>query len=333
MNAVNNQRRKVRLMYQLVDTIEDRETTVAMVAPQGNSHSRSRELDSDALKYRRVESLSEFEQIGEYLKTARKYPLLSKDAEFRLATQMRQGDDKAREVFINSNLRLVVSVAKRYRNRGLSLEELIQEGNVGLIKAIDKFDPDKGCRFSTYGVWWIRQSIIRAICEKASSIRLPDPFYEKIQAVQSVIDEVNMTEGRDPCFEEIVSRTGLSKKKVIEAMSWSRRPISVDQEYEDIDGSFSPKELPDLNSPLPDEEADWNMELDRLILLVAKLPTREREVLSLRYGLSGEEPESVEATARKLRLSPARVEYFEKRGITKLKRLVRSNAVDPIGID
>lgn len=328
MSAVNNQRRKVRLMYRLVDTFEDRETTVAMVAPQGNSRTRTTAIDSDASKLRRVELLSEFEQIGEYLKAARKYPLLSKDTESSLAYQMRQGDAKAREAFINSNLRLVVSVAKRYRNRGLSLEELIQEGNLGLIKAVDKFDPDKGCRFSTYGVWWIRQSIIRAICEKASSIRLPEPFYEKVQAVQSVIDEVNMTAGRAPSLEEIVSRTGLSKEKVIEAMCWSRRPISVDQEYDDIDGSLSQKELPDINSPLPDEEADWNMELDRLILLVTRLPCREREVLTVRYGLSGEEPASVEATARKLRLSPARVEYFERRGITKLKRLVRNNSLD-----
>ena len=281
--------------------------------------------DSDGRKFsscadKAGEPQGEFAKIGTYLKKSKKYPLLSKEEESSLSKRVKEGDKIAREKFILSNLRLVANIARKYQNKGMSLEELIQEGNIGLIKAVDRFDADKGFRFSTYAVWWIRQSIVKALSHKTSVIRLPEPFYRNVKAIQTIVDEALIDRGTVPDEKEIASKTGLSIKAIRKASQWLSKPVSIDSAGDSLDGSNSKIELVDLDTPAPDEVAEQSLNRARLIELVSRLPDKERNVINLLYGLNDREPLTKEIIARQLRLPEKRIEHLEKRAVSKLKR-------------
>jgi RNA polymerase primary sigma factor len=253
-----------------------------------------------------------------FLNEAGRYPLLTAKEEVELAKRVERGDAEAKERMINSNLRLVVSIAKRYQGHGLSLLDLIQEGIIGLIRAVEKFDWRRGYKFSTYATWWIRQAVQRGVANKSREIRIPVHIVEREQKMARAERQLMTKLGRAPTEEEIAKATKLPLKQVREVRQAARAVTSLDRPLGEEDGG-SLGELMPGESPSPEEEVTVSLGMDVLRRAVAELPERERMVVKMRYGLNGDvEPASLEEIGRRLGLTRERVRQLESVALERL---------------
>jgi RNA polymerase primary sigma factor len=253
-----------------------------------------------------------------FLNEAGRYDLLTAEEEVELAKRIERGDRQAKELMINSNLRLVVSIAKRYQGHGLSLLDLIQEGIIGLIRAVEKFDWRRGYKFSTYATWWIRQAVQRGVANKAREIRIPVHIVEREQKMARAERELTASLGRPPTEEEIAKQAKLPLQQVVEVRRAARAVTSLDKPVGAEEGAAL-GELMAGESPGPEEEVSVSLGLDTLREAVARLPERERDVVKMRYGLNGDvEPASLEEIGRRLGLTRERVRQLESAALERL---------------
>jgi RNA polymerase primary sigma factor len=256
--------------------------------------------------------------LQQFLNEAGRFPLLTAAQEVELAKRIERGDLQAKELMINSNLRLVVSIAKKYQGHGLSLLDLIQEGIIGLIRAVEKFDWRRGFKFSTYATWWIRQAVQRGVANKSRTIRVPVHIVEREQKVARAERELLSTLERPPTDEEIAKKAGLPVGQVREVKRAARAVTSLDRPVgEDESASFG--DLFAAEQPGVEEELDVSLRQEALHRALSQLPEREREVLKLRYGLDGDpDPMSLEAIGRQLGLTRERVRQIEAAALNLL---------------
>ena len=258
-----------------------------------------------------------------YLKEIGKVPLLSSDEEVELAKDMMNGDEKAKDRLAEANLRLVVSIAKRYVGRGMHFLDLIQEGNLGLIKAVEKFDYEKGYKFSTYATWWIRQAITRAIADQARTIRIPVHMVETINRVMRVSRQLVQELGRDPTSEEIAQELGQPEEKVREILKIALDPVSLETPIGEEDshlGDF----IPDDDIPAPVDATSHIMLKEQLDDVLATLTPREAKVLQLRFGLVDGRQRTLEEVGKEFNVTRERIRQIEAKALRKLRHPSRS---------
>jgi RNA polymerase primary sigma factor len=264
---------------------------------------------------------SEIDALDLFMREIGTIALLRPEEEVALAHRVTRGDLCAKHRMIEANLRLVVSIAKRYREQGLPFLDLIQEGTLGLMRAVEKFDPDKGFRFSTYATWWIRQAIGRALDDKARTIRMPVNVVAQLNTVARVERRLLLEQHREPTPEEIAEQAGISASRVVALRTWAQPPVSLDQPVGDDGSSVLAELIPDERTPSPFQCASADMCRDIVCRLLATLNDRERRVLELRYGLNGEEPCTPTEIARRFNLSRERIRQIESHSLSKLECL------------
>jgi RNA polymerase primary sigma factor len=265
-----------------------------------------------------VESTTDALQL--FLREAGKHPLLTAPQEVELAKKIERGDREAKQRMIQSNLRLVVSIAKNYRNQGLPFLDLIQEGTLGLIRAVEKFDWRRGYKFSTYATWWIRQAVARALADKARTIRMPVHIVERMQKMNRAERTLWMELGREPTLEEIAEEASLPVEQAKEVRAAARASASLDQPVgEQDDAVFGDFVAGD--DPLPEESVEVSLRSQALTVALQALPDRERQVLVLRYGLVDEEPKTLEEIGKRLGLTRERVRQIELESLRRLAGL------------
>ncbi|MBQ2042157.1 MAG: RNA polymerase sigma factor RpoD [Firmicutes bacterium] len=259
-----------------------------------------------------------------YLKEIGKVPLLSADEELELAKRMETGDEAAKQRLCEANLRLVVSIAKRYVGRGMQFLDLIQEGNLGLIKAVDKFDWRKGFKFSTYATWWIRQAITRSIADQARTIRIPVHMVETINKQIRVTRQLLQELGRDPSPEEIAKEMDMPVEKVREISKIAQEPVSLETPIGEEEDSHLGDFIPDEDVPSPADAAAFSMLKDQLNEVLATLTDREQEVLRLRFGLDDGRQRTLEEVGQQFNVTRERIRQIEAKALRKLRHPNRS---------
>jgi RNA polymerase primary sigma factor len=259
-----------------------------------------------------------------YLKEIGKVPLLSADEEIELAQRMGEGDEDAKRRLAEANLRLVVSIAKRYVGRGMLFLDLIQEGNLGLIKAVEKFDYKKGFKFSTYATWWIRQAITRAIADQARTIRIPVHMVETINKLIRVSRQLLQELGRDPLPEEIAKEMNMPVEKVREIMKISQEPVSLETPIGEEEDSHLGDFIPDDDAPAPSEAAAFTLLKEQLIDVLDTLTPREEKVLRLRFGLDDGRARTLEEVGKEFQVTRERIRQIEAKALRKLRHPSRS---------
>jgi RNA polymerase primary sigma factor len=261
-----------------------------------------------------------------FLREAGRHPLLNAAQEVELAKRIERGDPDAKQTMIQSNLRLVVSIAKNYRNQGLPFLDLIQEGTLGLIRAVEKFDWRRGYKFSTYATWWIRQAVARALADKARTIRMPVHIVERMQKLNRAERTLWTQLGREPELEEIAEEANLPIQQALEVRAAARASTSLDQPVGDQeDAVFGDFVAGD--GPLPEEKVEDSLRSEALAQALGALSQRERHVIVLRYGLADAEPKTLEDIGRRLGLTRERVRQIETEA---LKRLARLREMEPV---
>ena len=259
-----------------------------------------------------------------YLKEIGKVPLLTADEEIELAKRMEHGDEDAKKRLCEANLRLVVSIAKRYVGRGMLFLDLIQEGNLGLIKAVDKFDYTKGYKFSTYATWWIRQAITRSIADQARTIRIPVHMVETINKLIRVSRQLLQAYGREPSPEEIAEEMGISVEKVRESQKIAQEPVSLETPIGEEEDSHLGDFIPDEDVPAPAEAAAFSMLKEQLIEVLDTLTEREQKVLKLRFGLEDGRARTLEEVGKEFDVTRERIRQIEAKALRKLRHPSRS---------
>lgn len=293
------------------------------------------ELDlDDDLESMPLETLTESEDLSEginvddpvkvYLKEIGRVPLLSAEEELELSQKMAEGDAEAARRLSEANLRLVVSIAKRYVGRGMQFLDLIQEGNLGLIKAVEKFDYTKGFKFSTYATWWIRQSITRAIADQARTIRIPVHMVETINKVKKVSSQLLHKNGHEPTAEEIAREIDMPVEKVSEIMRVSQEPVSLETPIGEEEDSHLGDFLPDTDASQPPEEASYTLLREQLEDVLATLTPREQQVLRMRFGLQDGKPHTLEEVGKEFDVTRERIRQIESKALRKLRHPSRS---------
>ncbi|MDR0738670.1 MAG: RNA polymerase sigma factor RpoD [Oscillospiraceae bacterium] len=262
--------------------------------------------------------------VKTYLKEIGKVPLLTFDEEIDLAIRMGEGDVFAKRKLCKSNLRLVVSIAKRYLRRGLHFLDLIQEGNLGLMKAVEKFDYTKGFKFSTYATWWIRQSIARAIADQARTIRVPVHMVETINKVKKATSSLLHEKGHEPTLSEIAEEVDLTEERVQEVLRIAQEPVSLEAPIGEEDDSHLVDFISDENTPEPIDAASHTMLKEQLSEVLGTLAPREEKILSLRFGLEDGRPRTLEEVGREFNVTRERIRQIEAKALRKLKHPRRS---------
>ncbi len=269
-------------------------------------------------------SMSIDDPVRMYLKEIGKVPLLNADEELELAKKMENGDLEAKQRLCEANLRLVVSIAKRYVGRGMQFLDLIQEGNLGLIKAVDKFDWRKGFKFSTYATWWIRQAITRSIADQARTIRIPVHMVETINKQIRVTRQLLQELGRDPSPEEIAKEMEIPVEKVREISKIAQEPVSLETPIGEEEDSHLGDFIPDEDVPSPADAAAFSMLKDQLNEVLATLTDREQEVLRLRFGLDDGRQRTLEEVGQQFNVTRERIRQIEAKALRKLRHPNRS---------
>ena len=258
--------------------------------------------------------------IHMYLKEIGQVPLLTSDQEIELAKRVEQGDEDAKRQLEEANLRLVVSIAKHYTGHGMSLMDLIQEGSLGLIRAVEKYDYKKGFRFSTYATWWIRQSITRAIADQGRTIRIPVHMVENINKVNRSARDLVQRLGRDPTPDELAKETHMSVERIREIQRISREPVSMETPVGDEEDSSLGDFIRDDTTPHPADEAARTMLREQIREILGDLTEREQQVLRLRYGLDDDRSRTLEEVGKQLNVTRERIRQIEAKALRKLKR-------------
>lgn len=272
------------------------------------------------------------DSVKMYLKDIGQVPLLSGEEERVLAEKMSQGDLEAKARLSEANLRLVVSIAKRYVGRGMQFLDLIQEGNLGLMKAVDKFDYTKGFKFSTYATWWIRQSITRAIADQARTIRIPVHMVETINKTGRVVRQLMQTLGREPTPAEIAAEMGVPEEKVIEIQKIAQDPVSLETPIGEEEDSHLGDFIEDNTAASPAEKAEAKMLREQLLQVLDTLTPRENEVLLMRYGLRDGRPKTLEEVGKEFNVTRERIRQIEAKALRKLRHPNRTKKLkDYIG--
>ena len=259
-----------------------------------------------------------------YLKDIGKVPLLSAEEEIELAKRMEAGDEAAKKKLAESNLRLVVSIAKRYVGRGMLFLDLIQEGNLGLLKAVEKFDYRKGYKFSTYATWWIRQAITRAIADQARTIRIPVHMVETINKVTRVSRDLLQKLGREPLPEEVGEVMGLPKERVQEIMKIAQEPVSLETPIGEEEDSHLGDFIQDESIPTPVEATNQTLLHEQLDEVVSTLTEREQRVIKLRFGWDDGRPKTLEEVGKEFNVTRERIRQIEAKALRKLRHPNRS---------
>lgn len=270
------------------------------------------------------EGLNIDDPVRMYLKEIGKVPLLTADEEVNLARRMEDGDDTAKQRLAEANLRLVVSIAKRYVGRGMLFLDLIQEGNLGLIKAVEKFDYRKGYKFSTYATWWIRQAITRAIADQARTIRIPVHMVETINKLIRVSRQLLQELGRDPSPEEIAEELEMPVDKVREILKISQEPVSLETPIGEEEDSHLGDFIQDDNVPVPAEAAAFTLLKEQLVDVLDTLTDREQKVLRLRFGLDDGRARTLEEVGKEFNVTRERIRQIEAKALRKLRHPSRS---------
>nr|WP_010243212.1 RNA polymerase sigma factor RpoD [Acetivibrio cellulolyticus] len=270
------------------------------------------------------EGISIDDPVRMYLKEIGKVPLLSADEEIQLAQKMEKGDSESKRRLAEANLRLVVSIAKRYVGRGMLFLDLIQEGNLGLIKAVEKFDYRKGYKFSTYATWWIRQAITRAIADQARTIRIPVHMVETINKLIRVSRQLLQELGKEPQPEEIAKEMNMPVEKVREIMKISQEPVSLETPIGEEEDSHLGDFIPDDDAPAPSEAAAFTLLKEQLIDVLDTLTPREEKVLRLRFGLDDGRARTLEEVGKEFNVTRERIRQIEAKALRKLRHPSRS---------
>ena len=271
-----------------------------------------------------TEGIAIDDPVKVYLKEIGRVPLLSPEEEIDLAIRIKDGDEAAKKRLSEANLRLVVSIAKRYLGRGMQFLDLIQEGNLGLIKAVEKFDYTKGFKFSTYATWWIRQAITRAIADQARTIRIPVHMVETINKVKKVSSQLLHTNGHEPSAEEISAELDMPVDKVREIMRVAQEPVSLETPIGEEEDSHLGDFIPDDDAPAPQDAASHTLLKEQLADVLDTLTPREEKVLSLRFGLEDGRSRTLEEVGKEFNVTRERIRQIEAKALRKLRHPSRS---------
>ena len=273
------------------------------------------------------EGLAIDDPVRMYLKEIGKIPLLSPERETYLAEQITLGNKAAKDELIEANLRLVVSIAKRHVGKGMYFLDLIQEGNLGLIKAVEKFDYSKGYKFSTYATWWIRQAITRAIADQARTIRIPVHMVETIHKVSRTARQLLQEYGREPTTDEIAESLGITAEKVREIMKIAQDPVSLETPIGEEEDSHLGDFVEDNDSPAPSDSASYSLLREQLCNILHTLTPREEQVIKLRFGLEDGRPRTLEEVGKKFEITRERIRQIEAKALRKLRHPSRSKTL------
>lgn len=286
----------------------------------GNGEEKRPDADFDSL----ADGVGLEDHVRMYLKEIGKVPLLSAEEEVKLAIAIEQGDESAKQRLNEANLRLVVSIAKRYVGKGMQFLDLIQEGNLGLLKAVEKFDYQKGYKFSTYATWWIRQAITRAIADQARTIRIPVHMVETIHKLHRVSRQLSQELGKDPTPEQIAEEMGMSVDKVREIIKISQDPVSLETPVGEEEDSHIGDFIPDDDAPAPSDSAASTLLREQLMEVLQSLTPREQKVLKLRFGLEDGRQRTLEEVGREFNVTRERIRQIEAKALRKLRHPSRS---------
>ena len=283
------------------------------------------EIDLDAIDL--LEGIGTEDPVRMYLKEIGTVPLLSAEEELRLAKRKAEGDVSAKERLIEANLRLVVSIAKRYTGRGMSFLDLVQEGNLGLIKGVEKFDYTKGYKLSTYATWWIRQSVTRALADQARTIRVPVHMVETINKMSKMQRKLTLELGYEPSVAELSAALDMSEDKVMEIMQIAREPASLETPIGEEDDSNLGDVVADGNVVTPEGNVESVMLREHIDALLGDLKERERQVIVLRFGLEDGHPRTLEEVGKEFNVTRERIRQIEAKALRKLRNPVRSKRI------
>jgi RNA polymerase primary sigma factor len=282
------------------------------------------EEDDDIESVLSTEGIAIDDPVKVYLKEIGRVPLLSPEDEIDLAIRINEGDEAAKKKLSEANLRLVVSIAKRYLGRGMQFLDLIQEGNLGLIKAVEKFDYTKGFKFSTYATWWIRQAITRAIADQARTIRIPVHMVETINKVKKVSSQLLHTNGHEPTADEIADELDMPVDKVREIMRVAQEPVSLETPIGEEEDSHLGDFIPDDDAPAPADAASHTLLKEQLADVLDTLTPREEKVLRLRFGLEDGRSRTLEEVGKEFNVTRERIRQIEAKALRKLRHPSRS---------
>ena len=283
------------------------------------------EIDLDAVDL--LEGIGTEDPVRMYLKEIGTVPLLTADEELQLAQRKAEGDEAAKERLIEANLRLVVSIAKRYTGRGMSFLDLVQEGNLGLIKGVEKFDYTKGYKLSTYATWWIRQSVTRALADQARTIRVPVHMVETINKMSKMQRKLTLELGYEPSVTELAEALDMTEDKVMEIMQIAREPASLETPIGEEDDSNLGDFVADNNVVTPEGNVESVMLREHIDALLGDLKERERQVIVLRFGLEDGHPRTLEEVGKELNVTRERIRQIEAKALRKLRNPVRSKRI------
>ena len=273
------------------------------------------------------EGLAIDDPVRMYLKDIGKIPLLTPERETYLATQIALGNKAAKDELIEANLRLVVSIAKRHVGKGMYFLDLIQEGNLGLIKAVEKFDYSKGYKFSTYATWWIRQAITRAIADQARTIRIPVHMVETIHKVSRTARQLLQEFGREPTTDEIAASLNITAEKVREIMKIAQDPVSLETPIGEEEDSHLGDFVEDMDSPAPSDSASYSLLREQLCNILHTLTPREEQVIKLRFGLEDGRSRTLEEVGKQFNITRERIRQIEAKALRKLRHPSRSKTL------
>ena len=325
----------------IMKALEDIDYAIAQVDidsvnPDELESDEVRDIEQDAKAYDSAENMEKFfsqeglaidDPVRMYLKEIGKIPLLTPERELYLAEQITLDNKAAKDELIEANLRLVVSIAKRHVGKGMYFLDLIQEGNLGLIKAVEKFDYSKGYKFSTYATWWIRQAITRAIADQARTIRIPVHMVETIHKVSRTARTVLQELGREPTTDEIAERLGITADKVRDIMKIAQDPVSLETPIGEEEDSHLGDFVEDTDSPAPSESASYSLLREQLCNILHTLTPREEQVIKLRFGLEDGRPRTLEEVGKQFNITRERIRQIEAKALRKLRHPSRSKTL------